>query len=96
MKDISGREATSILLSKRESAKHAAIKSAKGIFYLRKKSYLSWPSSMPPLKPIEVVPKSMWRIHCDILGPLQMSRNGNQYVAIGVCSLLKYIEAMRN
>ena len=60
------------------------------------KSYLSWPSSMPPLKPIEVVPQSMWRIHVDILGPLPMSRHGNQYIALGVCALLKYVEAMRN
>ena len=32
----------------------------------------------------------------DILGPMVMSRNGNQYIALGVCALLKYVEAMRN
>ena len=66
------------------------------IFNSRCKSCMSWPSSMPPLKPIEVVPQGWWRIHVDILGPLPMSRNGNQYIALGVCALLKYVEAMRN
>ena len=71
-------------------------KNPKGNIFSAVKSYLSWPSSMPPLKPIEVVPQSMWRIHVDILGPLPMSRHGNQYIALGVCALLKYVEAMRN
>ena len=50
---------------------------------------------MPPLKPINVMPKAWWRVHVDVLGPLEMSTNGNQYVALGVCSLLKYVEASR-
>ena len=53
-------------------------------------------ASLPPLKPIQVKPKAWWRIHADILGPLTMSRNGNQYIAIAVDALTKYIEAMRN
>ena len=57
---------------------------------------MSWPALMPPLKPITVVPKPFWRVHVDVLGPLEMSINGNQYVAIGVCALLKYVEAARN
>jgi len=57
---------------------------------------LRWNSaSLPPLKPILVQPKAWWRVHADILGPLKMSRNGNQYVAIAVDSLTKYVEAMR-
>ena len=66
------------------------------IFNSRCNSCMSWPSSMPPLKPIEVVPQGMWRIHMDILGPMVMSKNRNQYIALGVCALLKYVEAMRN
>ena len=54
---------------------------------------LSWPSGMPPLKPIAVQPMAMWRIHVDVFGPLDMSRNGNRYVALGVCALVKYVEA---
>ena len=50
---------------------------------------------MPALKPIKVVPKAWWRVHVDVLGPLEMSANGNQYVALGVCALLKYVEAAR-
>ena len=58
--------------------------------------YLSWPAGMPQLKPITVQPMAMWRIHIDVFGPLDMSRNGNRYVALGVCALLKYVEAKRN
>ena len=62
-----------------------------------KKNDMRWHSaSLPPLKPITVTPKPMWRIHADILGPLEMSTNGNQYVAIAVDALTKYVEAMRN
>ena len=60
------------------------------------KILMSWPALMPPLKPIEVIPKPFWRVHVDVLGPLEMSINGNQYVAVGVCALLKYVEASRN
>ena len=48
---------------------------------------------MPPLKPIAVQPKAFWRIHVDVFGPLDMSQNGNRYVALGVCALVKYVEA---
>ena len=51
---------------------------------------------MPRLQPIPVEPKAMWRIHCDLLGPFEMSSNGNKYIAIGVCALTKYVEAARN
>ena len=74
----------------------AATRKQISINYFRTRGFLSWPAAMPPLKPIEVQPKAFWRVHVDILGPLEMSRNGNKYVAVGVCALLKYVEAMRN
>ena len=57
---------------------------------------MSWPVCLPALKPIPVVPKAWWRVHVDVLGPLEMSRNGNTHVAVGVCALLKYVEAKGN
>lgn len=51
---------------------------------------------MPQLNAIPVEPMAWWRVHIDILGPLDMSDNGNQYVAIGVDALTKYVEAARN
>ena len=51
---------------------------------------------LPALKPIPVVPKAFWRVHVDVLGPLEMSRNGNTHVAVDVCALLKYVEAKGN
>ena len=58
--------------------------------------FMRWnKASLPPLKPIPVQPKAWWRVHADVLGPLPMSVNGNQYVAIAVDSLTKYVEAMR-
>ena len=52
-----------------------------------------WPAGMPPLKPIKVTPKLMWRMHIDCLGPLTQSLNGNQYVAVAVCAFSKFPEA---
>ena len=57
---------------------------------------MSWKASLPPLQPIPVEPKVMWRLHVDILGPLQMTRNGSKYVAIAVDAFSKYSEAARN
>ena len=51
---------------------------------------------MPELKAIPVQPQAWWRVHIDIMGPLDMSNNGNRYVAIGVDALTKYVEAARN
>ena len=51
---------------------------------------------MPKLRAIPVKPQAWWRIHIDVLGPLDMSNNGNQYVAIAVDALTKYVEAARN
>lgn len=53
-----------------------------------------WPADRAPLKPIPVVPKAMWRVHIDLLGPLKpISDNGNRYVAIAVDALTKFPEA---
>ena len=72
---------------------------------------MSWPTIMPPLKAIPVKPQAWWRIHIkspehhisvvhrfliDIMGPFEMSNNGNRYVAIGVDAFTKYVEAARN
>ena len=65
-----------------------------------------WTASMPPLKPIPVLPKVMWRVHgnfckgmwhfswVDLMGPLYPTTvDGNKYVAIAVCAFSKYVEA---
>ena len=54
-----------------------------------------WPAGTTPLQPIPVVPKPMWRIHLDLMGPFPKSQLGNKYVAVGVCALTKYPEAKR-
>ena len=56
-----------------------------------------WPAVRAPLKPIVVAPKAMWRIHIDLLGPLQpVSDSGNRFVAIAVDALTKFPEALGN
>ena len=55
-----------------------------------------WPATLPPLRPIPITPKAMWRIHIDLLGPLTQTLNGNTYIALGVCSLIKFVEGMGN
>ena len=49
-----------------------------------------------PLCTIPVTPKAMWRIHCDLFGPLPKTKSGNAYVAVAICAFTKYVEAMRN
>ena len=61
---------------------------------------------MPPLKPIPIEPKIMWRIHgnfatvcdkiflVDLAGPFTpTSVDGNRYIAIAVCAFSKFVEA---
>ena len=57
---------------------------------------MSWKASLPPLKAIPVAPKTWWRVHVDVLGPLVMTKKGNKYVAIAVDAFTKYTEAERN
>ena len=60
------------------------------------KNNKSWPAHVSPLTPIEVKPQVFWRVHIDLLGPLPISSQGNQYIALGVCSLIKYPEGKGN
>ena len=55
-----------------------------------------WTAGLAPLKPLEVEPMPMMRIHIDLLGPFPASAIGNVYVAVAVCAMLKYPEAMGN
>ena len=49
-----------------------------------------------PLHPISVTPKIFWRVHIDLAGPFTKTKNGNKYIAIGICAFIKYIEGKRN
>ena len=55
-----------------------------------------WTAGLAPLKPLGVEPMPMMRIHIDHLGPFPASAIGNVYVAVAVCAMLKYPEAMGN
>ena len=54
-----------------------------------------WPADRAPLEPITVVPKAMYRVHIDLLGPLKPASDaGNRYIAIAVDALTKFPEAL--
>ena len=55
-----------------------------------------WTAGLAPLKPLDVEPQPMMRVHLDLLGPLPASAIGNVYVGVAVCAMLKYPEAMGN
>ena len=55
-----------------------------------------WKAEMPPLKPIPVEPKAMWRVHIDLLGPFPESDDGNKYIGLAICPLTKFVECRRN
>ena len=48
---------------------------------------------VPPLIPIPVTPKIMWRVHVDLTGKLPVTKNGNKYIVVAICAFSKYIEA---
>ena len=58
------------------------------------KNNLIWEAPRAPLQPIPVEPKAMWRVHIDLIGPLPKSSSGNEYIAIAVCPLTKYIDTL--
>jgi len=51
---------------------------------------------VPPLIPIPVTPKIMWRVHVDLTGKLPVTKNGNKYIVVAICAFSKYIEAKGN
>ena len=51
---------------------------------------------VPPLIPIPVTPKIMWRVHVDLTGALPLTKNGNRYIAVAICAFSKFIEAKGN
>ena len=61
------------------------------------KNALIWGCDKSPLRPIKIVPKPFWRIHIDMLGPIDpISENGNKYIILCVDALTKYVEAAGN
>ena len=60
------------------------------------KNSRAWTKNISPLKPIHVVPKIMWRIHCDLAGPFKTSSQGNKYFGIAVDAFSKYVEGKGN
>ena len=53
-------------------------------------------AGITPLRPIPVTPKLFWRVHIDLAGPFPKTKNGNRYIAIGICTFIKYIENKGN
>ena len=45
-----------------------------------------------PLIAIPVTPKIFWRVHIDLAGPFRESKSGCKYVALAICSFIKYPE----
>ena len=58
------------------------------------KNALIWGCDKSPLRPIKIVPKPFWRVHIDMLGPIDpISENGNKYIILCIDALTKYCEA---
>ena len=51
---------------------------------------------VPPLVPIPVTPKIMWRVHVDLTAKMSLTKKGNRYIGIAICAFSKYIEAKGN
>ena len=51
---------------------------------------------VPPLIPIAVTPKIMWRVHVDLTARMPLTKRGNRYIAVAICAFSKYPEAKGN
>ena len=60
------------------------------------KTNRAWKSTIAPLQPILVTPKTMFRIHLDLAGPFKKSQTGNKYIALAVDAFTKYVEGQGN
>lgn len=62
----------------------------------QKKSTSLAKATRAPLIAIPVEPQAFWRVHVDLAGPFNESRNGCNYIGVGICAFLKYIEVEGN
>ena len=51
------------------------------VFLVHKKNSSVWPAALPPLKPIPVEPKIMWRVHGNFI---QGYRNFFEWIYLGL------------
>ena len=75
--------------------KYVRIKTKECIFCGHKNNVFN-SALVPPLIPILVTPKIMWRVHVDLTGNFPVTKNGNKYIVIVICVFSKYIEKKGN
>ena len=75
--------------------KYVRMKTKECVVCAHKNNVFNTPA-VPPLKPIPVQPRIMWRVHVDLSGKLPTTKNGNKYIAVAMCAFSKYIEAKGN